>query len=97
MAKNNQIIRNLTFGLTSVLAGMLIANMGKDKVEAKENTKSNSVDEYTNSNHHVKKNSVKHINKVVVKTDGVLTQDSSQDYEADPALKMIGLNGLKEK
>ncbi|TSO25263.1 hypothetical protein [Lactobacillus sp. LL6] len=96
MVKNGQIIRNLTFGLTSVLAGMLIANMNKEKVEAKENTKSNSADEYTNSNYRMQKGSVKNINKVVVQADTALSKND-QDYVADPSLKMIGLNGLKEK
>ena len=95
MVKNSQIVRNLTFGLTSVLAGMLIANMSKEKVEAKENPKSDSVDEYADVTHRLHKGSVKNINKIVIKAGAVSNKDD-QEYEADPSLKMIGLNGLKK-
>lgn len=98
MAKDGRIARSLSLGLTSILTGMLLINMNRDKVEAKENHDSNLVDENIDSRHRITNtNSANKINKVIVESDSFSIKKNSQEYDADPSLKMVGLTGLKNK
>lgn len=94
MAKDGRITRGLTLGLTSILTGMLLVNMNRDKVEARDNRNARSVDEDMNFNR--KLNSAK-ISKVVVESDSFSIKKNNQEYDADPSLKMVGLSGIKNK
>lgn len=98
MALDGRTIRNLTLGLTSVLTGVLLVNINKEKVEAENSRNLHSLDEKVNFEHEQtdKINSVDNINKVIVDSSSS-TPKNSNDYVADSSLKLIGLQGIRRK
>lgn len=98
MAKDGRFARGLTLGLTSILTGMLLVNMSRDRVEARENNDSRLADENRDSHHQViKGNSIDKVNRVIVESDSYSIKKNNPEYEADPSLKMVGLRGIKKK